>query len=87
MLFDETRDRYIRALDAGTGKVLWRTRLNAVPSSTPVTFMADGKQYVAITTGGGNPQEATYPSLTPEIDQPVNASTTLWVFALPHVTH
>jgi len=82
LVFDGTRDRRFTASDASTGKILWQTRLNAVPSSTPITFSAHGQQLVAVVAGGGGAHEATWPVLTPEIDNPTNA-TTLWVFGLP----
>ena len=47
-----TLDRYLRAFDLKSGKELWRTRLPAGGQATPMTYMADGKQYVVITAGG-----------------------------------
>jgi alcohol dehydrogenase (cytochrome c) len=82
LVFDGDRDRYFRASDGATGKLLWQTRLNAVPSSTPVTYSVAGRQYVAVVAGGGGAHEATWPSLTPEINTPAGG-TSLWVFALP----
>jgi len=81
LVFDGTRDRSFIASDASTGKILWQTRLNAVPSSTPITFSANGQQLIAVVAGGGGAHEATWPGLTPEIESPTNA-TTLWVFGL-----
>jgi quinoprotein glucose dehydrogenase len=43
-------DRKIRALDAGTGELLWQAELPFAGTATPVTYMVDGKQYVAIAT-------------------------------------
>jgi quinoprotein glucose dehydrogenase len=43
-------DRKIRALDARTGKLLWQAELPFAGTATPVTYMVDGKQYVAIAT-------------------------------------
>jgi alcohol dehydrogenase (cytochrome c) len=40
-----------KALDDETGEVLWETNLGSPVSGFPVTFAADGKQYVAVTTG------------------------------------
>ena len=82
LVFDGTRDRRFTASDGQTGKTLWQTRLNAVPSSTPVAFSAHGRQYIAVVAGGGGADEATWPTLTPEIRNPVGG-TTLWVFSLP----
>ncbi|QGY79246.1 PQQ-binding-like beta-propeller repeat protein [Sphingorhabdus lacus] len=82
LVFEGGRDRRFRALDNSTGKTLWEARLSAVPSSTPITYSAGGRQYIAVVAGGGNAHDSTWPILTPEIDNPVGA-TTLWIFALP----
>jgi len=71
-----------RAFDQATGKVLWETKLAAQPSSFPITYAVNGKQYVAVVAGGGGAHDITWPQLTPEIDDPAGA-TTLQVFALP----
>ena len=40
------------------GKTWWTTRLGTTVQGFPVSFMVDGKQYIAVTTalGGGSPQ-------------------------------
>jgi quinoprotein glucose dehydrogenase len=50
-----TDDKRFRALDGRNGKELWQTRLNAVASAVPSTYLgADGKQYVVTAaTGSG----------------------------------
>ncbi len=40
------------ALDATTGKELWRFQVGAATSGGPITYAIDGVQYVAIATGG-----------------------------------
>lgn len=47
-----------------------------------MTYMAGGKQYVAIPTGLSLIGNRVIRSLTPEIAVPARGST-LWVFALP----
>jgi alcohol dehydrogenase (cytochrome c) len=79
LLFEGGRDFAFRASDSATGEVLWQTTLSNSPSAAPVTYLADGEQYVAVTTGGGNPHEVTVSLLTPEIE-PVRGGTMLWVF-------
>jgi alcohol dehydrogenase (cytochrome c) len=69
IIFEGTRDRVFRALDNTTGDTLWMTRLENVPNSFPITFKADGKQFVAVTTGGGTLNAAWRP-FTPEIHEP-----------------
>lgn len=47
-----TADNYLRAFDTDTGTQLWEARLPAGGQATPMTYMADGKQYVVIAAGG-----------------------------------
>lgn len=82
IVFDGSRDRVFRALDSQTGRELWSLQLDGVPSATPITFMAEGKQYVAVTTGGGNPNDIGLRSLTPDIANP-GLGVRLWLFKLP----
>jgi alcohol dehydrogenase (cytochrome c) len=80
LLFVGARDRYFYAYDAASGKALWRTRLAASPSSTPITYSAKGGQYVAVVAGGGGP--VAWLTLTPEVETPAGG-TSLTVFRLP----
>jgi quinoprotein glucose dehydrogenase len=47
-----TRDEKIRALDKGTGKVIWEYQLPAAGFATPITYEVNGKQYIVIAAGG-----------------------------------
>jgi len=47
-----TMDHYLRAFDAETGAELWRGRLPAPGNATPMTYEAEGRQYVVIAAGG-----------------------------------
>lgn len=47
-----TRDKKFRAFDKDTGALLWETTLPGVANATPCTYMADGKQYVAVSVSG-----------------------------------
>ena len=40
--------RMFRAYDKNTGRVLWQTELPAGTSGAPMTYMHDGKQYIAV---------------------------------------
>jgi alcohol dehydrogenase (cytochrome c) len=80
--FNGARDRWFRAYDSATGKVLWKIRLDAVPSSTPISYSIGGTQYIAVVAGGGGAHESTWPILTPEIRDPPGG-TMLWIFKLP----
>jgi len=57
-------------------------RLDLTPNAFPISYTANGTQYVSISTGGGGPVDVSWQSLTPEIQNPGGA-TTLWVFKLP----
>jgi quinoprotein glucose dehydrogenase len=49
-----TNDGRFRAFDARSGKQLWAEKLDAPAYAVPITYRGrDGKQYVAITAGGG----------------------------------
>jgi quinoprotein glucose dehydrogenase len=50
-----TDDKRLRAMDGRNGKELWQTKLSAVASAVPSTYLgADGKQYVVVAaTGSG----------------------------------
>jgi alcohol dehydrogenase (cytochrome c) len=81
VVFGGGRDRWFNAYDANTGAVLWKIRLDQMPSSTPITFTADGEQYVAVTTGGGNSVDILVSTLTPEVEA-ATGGVRLWVFKL-----
>jgi len=83
VLFAGALDRWFTAYDDATGKALWRVQLTDVPSSAPITYAVNGKQYVAMVVGFGSPQSITFAMLTPEIDLPVTRSSAIFVFALP----
>ena len=82
IVFTGDRDRYFRALDDATGKVLWETRLNATPNGFPVTYAVGGQQYVAVTTGGGSSWDGATAVAGSEIVNPAGGGA-LWVFKLP----
>jgi alcohol dehydrogenase (cytochrome c) len=76
-------DRYFRAVDVKTGKVLWETRLATSVQGFPLTFSVGGKQYIAISSGLGGGSPRMVPGvLAPEVHYP-NYGNALYVFALP----
>ncbi len=83
VVFEGDLDRHFTAYDAKTGQTLWRTRLNDVPNTAPISFSVAGKQYVAVATGSGSPYTRTWVSLVPDIRNPPGGGATLWVFELP----
>jgi alcohol dehydrogenase (cytochrome c) len=75
-------DRWIRAYDVDSGKVLWASRLGSTVMGYPATFELDGVQYLVVTTmqGGGSPW--IIPGvLTPDLIAPGNHNA-LYVFRL-----
>ncbi len=49
-----TDDNRFRAFDTRSGKEIWTYRLQASAEATPITYLAGGKQFVAVVaTGGG----------------------------------
>lgn len=81
LVFEGSRDRWFRALDSKAGKVLWQVRLSDTPNSFPITYAVDGRQFIAIVTGGGTYQDNFVAHLTPEIEASTGGPA-LWVFAL-----
>jgi alcohol dehydrogenase (cytochrome c) len=74
-------DRWFQAFDVETGEALWKTRLGAGLHGFPISFAANGKQYVAVTTGLGVFKLMTAEQ-SPQIHQP-NGGNELYVFELP----
>ena len=85
LLFSATPDRYFRAFDDRTGRVLWTSpRLNDIPNAFPITYMVDGKQYIAMPVGNHGLQGNTALGTAPELVQVRGAkSSILWVWQLP----
>ena len=81
LLFNGSMDRYLRALDADSGQVLWQTRLPTQAVGGVVTYSINGRQYIAIAAGGG-PIAALGVGLTPEADT-ASGGNAMYVFALP----
>src|SRR5581483_6380804 len=51
LLFTGGREGYFQALDARTGKLLWKANLGAQIVNGPITYEVEGKQYVATIAG------------------------------------
>jgi alcohol dehydrogenase (cytochrome c) len=81
LVFSGDIDRYFKALDDATGKVLWQIRTNNIVDSFPISYSVNGKQYVAVTTGKGSGLASGLSTIVPDVRSPVGSM--LWVFALP----
>ena len=81
-----TNDRNFRAFDAKTGKVLWQMTGSSGFMAPAVSYMIDGKQYIAVQSGWGVDGERTQTSfnkhLPPEYHKIVPQGGTVWVFAV-----
>jgi alcohol dehydrogenase (cytochrome c) len=51
LLFTGNREEHFFALDARTGRVLWRTSLGGAIANGPMTYAVNGRQYVAVAAG------------------------------------
>jgi PQQ-dependent dehydrogenase (methanol/ethanol family) len=80
LLFGGDVNGRFRAYDQRSGEVLWEINLGAPVNGYPATFAVDGKQYVAVSTGGSG-LALGLGRLAPEL-KPGNGNQ-LFVFALP----
>ncbi|HWJ87965.1 MAG TPA: PQQ-binding-like beta-propeller repeat protein [Pelagibacterium sp.] len=81
LLFTGGGDRYLKAFNAETGDLLWRSRLGADASGHAVTYEVDGRQYVAIPAGPAGFSRNLMPAGL-DIDQGASSGA-IYVFALP----
>ena len=81
LVFIGDLDRYFKAFDVKTGELKWQTRLGAPLHGYPVTYTANGKQYLAVPTGIGVFRAMTA-VVSPDIYQPTGGQA-LYVFELP----
>jgi alcohol dehydrogenase (cytochrome c) len=51
LLFSGNREGYFFALDAKTGKELWKRYLGGAVANSPIAYQVDGKQYVTVAAG------------------------------------
>ena len=51
VVFSGTIDGFFFALDAETGEELWHINVGSRVHSGPMSYMVDGKQYVAVAAG------------------------------------
>ena len=83
----------LKAFDDTTGKLLWRSALDELPSSSVITFVAGGKQYVSVVVGRSNRHVAdlnrAYEYKQAQTGEPMEASpsggSAIWTFALNQV--
>lgn len=74
-------DRNLLIYDASTGEELFRTRMPSAVLGYPITYAANGTQYLAIPVGAGAPR-VTFAARVIKKAPPVGNS--IYVFALPN---
>ena len=84
LIFGGDIEGYAFALDAKSGQKLWSFNTGSRIASPAVSFSVNGRQYVAIDSGGGSLIEARAPLYWPEAKNHIGQeASTLFVFALP----
>ena len=78
LVFAGNQSGYALALDDASGEVLWKFQTGSALRGQPVTWKQDGRQYVALLSGGGGIVTSIIGQ--PPLDTPGSA---LVVFALP----
>ena len=83
LVFGGDVNRRFKAFDDRTGEILWETIVSAPVSGHPISYGADGQQYIAVPVGGATAEpERRVLSIHPEI-KPSRGINALFVFALP----
>jgi glucose dehydrogenase len=84
LIFGGDLEGNVFALDARTGQKLWSFNTGGRIASAAVSYSVNGRQYIAVGSGGGSETEGRlakiYPEAAAHIAQPAS---TLFVFALP----
>jgi quinoprotein glucose dehydrogenase len=62
LIFTGTRDRKVRAIDSGTGKVLWEAEVDAALEGMPAIYEVQGREYVVFCAAA---QATTYTHSVP----------------------
>jgi alcohol dehydrogenase (cytochrome c) len=71
LVFTGDREGYAFAVDAKTGKLVWKAYTGGAVNATPITYSIDGRQYVAVASGStlfsfGLPAEGIRKDTSPE---------------------
>ena len=80
LLFGGDVNGRFRAYHDESGEILWEVNLGSPVNGYPATFTVDGRQYVAVSTGGSG-LAFGLARLTPELRP--GTGNRLFVFALP----
>jgi len=80
-----TNDRLFHAFDAASGKLLWEFPTSSGITGQPVSFLVNGKQYIAVQSGWGvdaRSMQAVLNTLIPGKYPEVPEGGAIWVFAV-----
>ncbi len=80
LIFWGDMNRRFRALDADNGEVMWETIVGGIVENSTITYSVDGRQYIAIITGG-RVDSIGKASMVPEMNF-VRGHNAIYVFAL-----
>jgi alcohol dehydrogenase (cytochrome c) len=88
LIFGGDLDGEAFALDARTGKKLWSFNTGSLIVAPPVSYAVNGRQFVAIASGGGSYMDSQVAQFWPESrGHTPQRGATLFVFALPDRSH
>ena len=82
LVFYGTPEGYLKALDAETGKELWKFQTGSGIVAPPVTWEMDGEQYIAVTSGWGG-AVPLWGGEVAKLVKYLNQGGSFWVFKLP----
>ncbi|MFK7964858.1 MAG: PQQ-dependent dehydrogenase, methanol/ethanol family [Burkholderiaceae bacterium] len=82
LVFHGEIDGEFRALDAKTGKSLWSFQTGSGISAAPMTYILDGKQYVAVVSGRTQTMPAFFGAPGEKMVEASPEGGTMFVFAL-----
>ena len=85
LLFQGGNDKgVLRAINANTGAIAWEFRSGSRYNQSPITYLYQGKQYVAVITSSAPANTAVAANAAPDAaDRYRRSGTTLYVFKLP----
>jgi alcohol dehydrogenase (cytochrome c) len=82
LVFWGTPEGYLQAADAKTGKILWKFQTGSGVVAPPVTWSANGEQYVAVASGWGGAVPLWGGDVAKKVSF-LEQGGSIWVFKLP----
>ena len=83
LIFAGSYDREFAAFNEQTGERLWRVPLASLPSASPITYAANGKQYIAVMSGDPSLGSASIGATVADILTPKSGGSQVTVFEVP----